>query len=172
MDVTMLPLVWPGTAVQEALDRLNHAGRAGVVVQNFNDSYRLFYTGDLLRAREQMIATVGQVPGGEPVLLLDGGKAQQFGVDLVRPSRSADAYEKLLASQGVDYALAGESFDTAMVVTLHEEQTATLNATGGYKCTGTPTHYFPAPRVNAGDHCPMYPECSMRDGSRPIVRPA
>jgi hypothetical protein len=172
MDVTMLPMVWPGTAVREALDRLDEARRAGVVVQNFDDSYVLFYTGQLLRARDQMVATVGQVPGGHPVLLLDVGKAQQFSIDLVRPNRTADAYEKLLEANGVDYALAGESSDMAMVVTKHEGQTLALNSTGGYKCTGTPTHYFPEPRVDAGDPCPMYPECSTPDRSRPIVRPA
>jgi hypothetical protein len=141
-------------------------------MQNADDSYRLFYIGELLRARDLTVATMGQVAGGQPVLLLDVQKALQFGADLVRPNRTGNAYEDLLQAHGVDYALAGESFDTAMIVTLHEGQTALLNTSGGYKCTGAPKHYYPRPRVNAGDPCPGYPECSMPDGSQPTIVPA
>src|SRR6266545_5886271 len=105
MDVTMLPMVWPGTSVGEALDLLNQRGRAGVVMQNVDDTYRLLHAGDLLRARAKQVGTIGQINAGRPVLLLDDTKAKQFNLDLVRPVRTADAYEKMLAAHDMDYAL-------------------------------------------------------------------
>ena len=43
-----------------------------------------------------------------------------------------------------------------MIVTLHEEQTATLNTTGGYKCNGTPIPSFEGEplRVTVDDEDP------------------
>lgn len=171
MDVVMLPLVSPQTPVPSALDLLRRRERSGLVVESDNE-YTLLYAGDLLRARARQIATVGEVPKARPVPLLDADQARKFDLDLVRPRRTWQSYERVLDSLGALYGLVGDSQDMAMIVTRHEGLTYMLKTTGGYECSGKPTHYFPEPRVSNGDDCPLYPECSAPGGGVPKIRPA
>jgi hypothetical protein len=170
MDIVMLPRVLPTDEVGWAIRQLRERKRAGVVRHNTDDTYTLFYLSDLGRARTQKLSTMEQVPNGSPVVLLNSPYAAKYALDLVRPTRTAQAYEGMLADLGLSYAVAGETADTVMVVTEHESQTAALS-TGGYECTGTPTHYFPQPMVSVGDACPLSPECDGPDGAQPTIRP-
>jgi hypothetical protein len=169
MDVVMVPLVWPGTPVGEALELLKRRERSGLVVQNPDESYHLLYAGDLLRARAAGVSTVGEVERRHRVLTLNAEWASTYALDLVTPRRTGQNYERFLATEGAEYALAGDSYDTVMIVTHHEGQTEALTMTGGYRCTGTPTHYFPEPRVSSGEQCPLYPECSQKSGVPHVV---
>jgi hypothetical protein len=172
MDVVMIPLVWPGEGVESALDVLRRRERAGLVVNNDPvHGYRLLHAGDMLRARQAGVPVVGEVTGGYPVLVVEPTLAESFHLDLVRPTLTWSQYEEVLDKHGTQFALVGESDDTAMVVTRHEEQTETLRGTGGYQCNGVSPHYFPEPRVSLGDRCPEYPLCSSPDGE-PVIRQA
>lgn len=172
MDVVFLPLVWPATSVKDALDLLREYKRAGLVCQMQNDLYQLMYAGDLLRARAHAATTIADVHQRRPVLLVDEVRARPFGVDIVRPRRTSLQFEKLFDFSNVQYGLVGEASDMCLIVTRHEGQTEALRLTGGYECNGTPTHYFPEPRVTVGQVCPEFPLCSRPDGSTPTIRPA
>jgi hypothetical protein len=168
MDSVMIPLVWPTSEVEWALEQLRKRQRAGLVRHNTDDTYTLFFLSDLAHARADGQRRMEQVRGGHPVLLLDASNSATL--DLVRPSRTRLQWEQILANSGLRYALAGESPDMVMIVTGHETDSKDLS-TGGYQCTGTPTHYFPEPRVSDGDLCPMIPECSGPGGTRPTIKP-
>lgn len=168
MDTVMLPLVWPVSEVEWALEQLRKRQRGGLVRHNIDDTYTLFSLGDLARARAHDRRMMEQVQGGHPVHLLDAADAATL--DLVRPLKTGRGWEQILDKFGLMYALAGESQDTVMIVTRHETETAKLSS-GGYKCTGTPTHYFPDPRVSPGDLCPMIPECSGPGGMQSTIQP-
>lgn len=173
MGIVMLPLVFPGTPVQVAIDYLRARGCGGVVLSKPDGTCALLYAGDLLRARSKGITVVEQVTGARPVIVLDNQKGVQLQVDLVRPFRTQQSYEAMFSDRGVDYALVGESSDTVMLVTAHEFQEGALRS-GGFECTGVapgPTHYFPEPRVYIGDQCPQHPECSGPGGGVSTVRP-
>jgi hypothetical protein len=172
MDVVILPLISPDTSVMTALGLLRDRQRSGLVVEQLSEEYTLLYSGDMLRARAAKISWIGQVPGGRPMLRLRIEHARKYELDLVRPLKTWQSYERMLASNGVNYALSGSSRDTAVVVTLHEGLAEMLMMTGGYECSGTPTHYFPEPRVRVGERCPLYPECSAPGGGVPKIRPA
>jgi hypothetical protein len=167
----MIPLVWPQEQVSSALDLLHHRERSGLVVHSSADTYQLLHAGDLLRARDVDISVVGSVTGGYEVFVVEPPIAQSFGVDLVRPGRTPGQYEDMLDKHTTQYALVGETYDTAMIVTRHESQAEALKISGGYECSGSPTHYFPQPRVSLGDRCPEYPLCSSPDGVVPTIRP-
>lgn len=172
MDVVVLPLVWSHTTVSEALDLLQQHKRSGVVCHGTDDRYQLIYAGDLLRARARAASTIALVGERHPVLLVDEQRARPFGVDAIRPRRTPLQYEHLFDASKVQYGLVGEAADVVLIVTRHEGQTQTLTSTGGYECNGSPTHYFPEPRVTVGQVCPQYPLCSTVDGSKPTIRPA
>ena len=171
MDTVMLPRVGAASEVEWALEQLRIRHRAGLVRRNMDDTYTLFFLSDLARARADRRSMMEQVQRGYPVLLLDElDVATATTLDLVRPIRTGHEWEKVLARSGLSYALVGESEDMVMIVTEHEWQTEMLS-TGGYECTGTPTHYFPEPRVKVGDLCPRIPECSGPWGSHPTIKP-
>lgn len=171
VDVVTLPLVPPETQIGAALRILREQRRSGLVTRDRDGSnYRLLYAGDLLRARAAHTPTVGDVPDARPVLVLNARLAQSFALDLVRPMATGLSYERMLGERGFTYALAGESDDAVMIVTLREDLAYALRGTGGYECDGQPTHYFPQPRVNLRDPCPRYPECSRPDGAMPTIR--
>lgn len=173
MDVVMLPLVAEGTGLDSALSLLRRSERAGLVVHPpFSDSYGLLYAGDLLRGKAEHVGTLGSVTGTRPVLVLDAALSESYGLDLVRPDTTRISYETMLIARGFEYALAGEAGDTAMIVTLHEEQGETLRSTGGYQCGGHPRHYFPEPRVRLGQMCPYAPHDAGPGGLAPVIETA
>jgi hypothetical protein len=172
MDVVMIPLVRPQEQVSSALDLLYRRERSGLLVQSPSDTYRLFHAGDLLRGRAADISVVERVTGGYEVLVVELSVAQSFGVDLIRPFRTPRQCEGMLDRYRARYALVGEAYDTAMIMTRHEGQAAALTMTGGYECSGLPTHRFPEPRVSVGDRCPENPHSSGPDGGVPTIRPA
>jgi hypothetical protein len=138
------------------------------VVRHYFDGperYRLLYVGDLMIARRDDVPTVGQVPGGHTIQVVDDAIARSFGLDLVRPHRTWQQYEIMLDRHGVEYALVGETSDAAMVVTKHEGQTDVLSSGARYRCNGPNWHGFPEPRVSIGDPCPRQPECGRPDST-------
>ena len=171
MDTVMLPKVHRSTSLFAALERMRVAQRSGLLVEIDFEKIRLLYLGQLLKAIEGQVETVGEIREAHRVVVLDMGRSQQSGLDLVRPYRTEAAFENFLVGEQADYALAGDSSDMAMVVTKSETQRAALTMTGGYRCTGKPRHYFPEPSVSAGQDCPRYPECSA-SGTRPTIVPA
>ena len=171
MDVVTLPLIGHAASVVEAIEQMRKQQRAGVVVHREDDTHALLYAGDLFQARDSEIRSVGEVPDAEPVMLLDLKRARKFGVDIVRPHRTAADYTEMLRAEGVDYSIVGASYDTAMVVTRSEEMTSMLSTTGVYRCTGVSRHYFPKPRVSPGQKC-LRPHCLASNGDRSIIEPA
>lgn len=168
MDAIIVPLVTQQAEVEPSMQLLQRRERSGLVVHHdleSPDRYRLLYAGDLMTARRDGVPTVGQVPGGHPVQVVDAVLAGSFGLDLVRPHRTWQQYELMLARHGVDYALVGEVGDAAMVVTMHEGQTQTLSTSAFYRCDGPNWHGFPEPRVSIGDPCPRRPECGRPDST-------
>jgi hypothetical protein len=173
MDVVTLPLVRSETEVGVALGLLRRRERAGlVVVGSLSPDHRgLLYAGDLLRAQAEQVERVGSV-ATRPVLVIDAALSESYRLDLVHPIQTGDLYETMLLQRGFDYALVGEADDTATIVTLHEEQTRTLRGTGGYRCGGQPTHYFPEPRVRLGQICPFSPHNAGPGSPPPIIETA
>jgi hypothetical protein len=168
MDVVVVPLVLQEAEVGPLLDLLRRRERSGLVVNHYLDGpdrYRLLYGGALLEARRDEVPTVGQVPGGHTVQVVDDAIARSFGLDLVRPNRTWQQYETMLDRHGVEYALVGVTSDAAMVVTMHEEQTDLLSTTATYRCNGPKWHGFPEPRVSIGDPCPKRPRCGRPDST-------
>ena len=168
MDVVVVPLVWQEAEVGPLMELLGRRGRSGLVVHHYlpdgSERYRLVYAGSLMEARRAEVPTVGEVPGGHDVLVVDGGIARSFDLDLVRPGLTWERYENLLDRHGVQYALVGETSDDVMVVTRHEDLTTTLRA-AFYQCDGPNWHGFPEPRVSIGDPCPRRPECGRPDST-------
>jgi hypothetical protein len=168
MDVVVLPLVWQQFEVGPLLELLRRRDRSGLVVHHQLDGperYRLLYAGALMEARRDQVPTVGQVPGGHAVQVVDDDIARSFGLDLVRPHRTWQQYEAMLDRHSVTYALVGETADAAMVVTRHERETELLSSGARYRCNGPNWHGFPEPRVSIGDACPRQPECGRPDST-------
>jgi hypothetical protein len=168
MDVVVVPLVRQEAEVGPLMELLDRRERSGLVVHHTMDGperYRLLYVGSLMEARRAEVPTVGQVPGGHAVQLVDDKLGRDFGLDLVRPGYTWAQYETMLDRHGVQYALVGETSDAAMVVTRHEEQTETLSAAAFYQCDGPNWHGFPEPRVSIGQPCPRRPECGRPDST-------
>jgi len=172
MDVVILPLVWQTTPVGDALEMLKDSKRAGVVRENPDGTYRLLFAGDLLRARAAGKTLVEHVQGGRDVLLTDASMAASANVDLVRPHRTWQPWEQLLDARAVEYGLIGANSEHVMLVTRHEGLKDMLSATGGFECTGTPTHFFPEPEVKVNTNCPLFPACQRADGTTPQIQPA
>lgn len=171
MDVVMLPLVPENASVAEALAHMRRHQRGGVIVQRANDRHELLYAGDLLHAKASRVKSVREVPNAKPVVLLNPLSAKKFRVDIVRPHRTAGRYETMLGKLEVDYSMVGGSNDTAMIVTISELMTRML-LTGGFRCNGTPRHFFPEPPVRPGQTCPKYPLCHVSGGGKPKIEPA
>jgi hypothetical protein len=202
MNAVSVPLYQASSAVSLAdiLNDLRRLGRSGIVIEE-GDEYRLVFAGELLSARAQgakslqdflaiaqprgaaaiaqprgaYTSTALAVSGGveyETMLLLGDSHAQRFRIDLVRPLRSWQEYETLFLTESSSFALAGATLDSALVVTAHEGGGEALTLTGGYQCDGTPTHYFPRPRVSAGQTCPKFHPQPRPDGTPPQVHPA
>ena len=169
MDSVALPM-YPAagaTTIDKAVEDLDRQHRSGVVVEN-GDDYRLIYISDLLQAKAAGMIHVQQISAGDKVLLLTNVDAQNFGVDLVRPSKTIDQYMALFTAYKLEFALAGATPQTAMVVTSSELSVQDL--TGGYVCDGVARHRFPKPRVSPNDPCPWV-GCRRADGSPSTVSP-
>jgi hypothetical protein len=168
MDVVVVPLVWQEAEVGPLMELLDRRERSGLVVHHYfpdgSERYRLVYAGSLMEARRAQVPTVGEVPGGHDVQVVDDGLARSWGLDLVRPGLTWERYETMLDHHGVQYALVGETSDDVMVVTRHEDLTETLRA-AFYQCNGPNWHGFPEPRVSIGDPCPRRPECGRPDST-------
>jgi hypothetical protein len=166
MDTIDLPLYRSdfNKSLAEVLSHLKERQRGGLVLKT-EDQYQLFYLGDLLECQATGATQLSAVQGGKPIQLLHNNDALTYQVDLIRPQQSAVGYTQLLKAYGRDYALAGETDDVALLITRSEQFGYALRVTGGYQCNGTPTHFFPYPRVVAGQTCPKYPECQLPDNS-------
>lgn len=171
MDVVTLPLVDHSVPVTDAIREMQKQQRSGVVVRRAADVHALLYAGSLFEARDLRIPSVGDVSGGERVVLVDFTRAKKFGVDTVDPYRTADDYASMLRLEEVDYSIVGVSSRTVTVVTRSEDMTALLSTTAVYRCTGRTRHYFPKPRVVPGEHC-IRPNCLAPDGRRSVITPA
>jgi hypothetical protein len=176
MDTIAIPLIQASSAISiaEALEELKRWRRAGLVVED-EDNYRMLYIRHLLEARRDGINRLASIKGGYPVHLLEPVDMSSFGLDLVRPLKTVMPYQALFSSfrlQDKDYALAGGTRDTAIIVTRRETETYTLGLSGGFQCNGVPiNHFFPDPQVYNGQPCPKYPECSLPGGGWPVVSP-
>ena len=173
MGIVILPRVSPETTVKHALTLLRTHKRGGVIVVKSDEEYRLLYASDLFRAKEQGIETVGRIRRNRPVLIVDNRQALNRKLDLVRPWKTEKSFDKFFINNKANFALALEfgGDDLVAVVTRHETQEAVLSTTGGYRCSGTPTHRFPDPLVDLREECPRFPECSLPSGRVPTIRP-
>jgi hypothetical protein len=170
----MIPFLSESLTVSKALDALKQRGRSGMVVESPAHGYRVLFTGDLLQARASRISRVAaiELPADRTCVLLDMPQARRYGVDLVRPWKTSGKFSKLLTQLNTEFALAGVTSDTVMIVSARETWVEAMNMTSGYECTGTPTHYFPEPRVRPNQRCPRYPLCSLPGGGVPTIRPS
>jgi hypothetical protein len=168
MDVVAVPLVWHEAEVGPSLELLRRRERAGLVVHHQSggpDRYSLLYVGALIEARRDGVRTVGQVPGGHTVQVVDKAIAQSFGLDLARPHGTWQQYETMLDRHSVEYALVETTRNACTVVTRHEELAYLLSTTATYWCNGPNWHTFPEPRVSIGDPCPKRPFCGRDDST-------
>lgn len=178
MDIVNLPLIESNTDVSSAINRLRVEARSGLVVHEADDSHHLLYAGDLLRARVKGIHAVGQIVGTRPVVLIDRNWANKHDLDLDLDVDRFDLaqfsmFQSLHGMAKVNYALAARSREDLTIVTMGEWQLPMLTMTGGYRCNGTPTHYFPEPRVVIGAPCPLYPGCQIPGtNQRPVIQQA
>ena len=173
MDVITIPFVPMSISVSKALEVLKQHGRSGLVAESPDSGFRVLYTGDLLQARASRITRLAGIdlPDTRRCELLDMPRARRYGVDVIRPTATIDEFSKLFTVLDAEFALTGVTRDTVMIVTLRESQVEAMRMTGGYECTGTPTHYFPEPRVRPNQKCPKYPLCSESGGGVPTIRP-
>jgi hypothetical protein len=170
MKSVTLPFFAATVSIGDALEQLRTDKRSGLIIAGDRGN-TLLHTGDLLYARAKGIATVGKVGTGRPVILLQDRHIAQFGLNSKLPESTGKEFEQYLQNFSHRYALVSTSGDSATVVTASELDFLALTLTGGYECDGTPTHYFPLPRVTAGQTCPRWPICSRPDGKKPQVRP-
>lgn len=171
MDSVEIPLCSAGETIDGALGELRAKNRSGVVVQSAG-GYRLLHAGDLLYARDKGLATLGDVDDGQPVILLQEEHVKEFRLNTTNPKSTWHEYEAFLRDVAHRYTLLSTTGNTAMIVTASELDTLALTLTGGYQCDGTPTHYFPQPRVSDGEDCPKWPECTGPGGGKSKVHPA
>ena len=171
MDVIALPLLSRSALVKDALDILKTNPRGGVILEGDKNKYSLLWTGQLLEARNRGVKKLSQLEEVEDVYLTSDKDARLHKIDLIRPLRTAMQYSKFFDSIGYDYTLFGAGRDLAMIVTKSENFAWTLASTGGYQCNGPTVHYFPKPRVNAGDICPLCPD-PLPGGGRATVLPS
>src|SRR6266511_1182960 len=154
MDAISLPLLSNQDTVHLALACLKSRERAGVVVDD-GSQFHLLHAGDLLAAREACKKFLSEVGGSELVYVVGPADATAHGLDLVRPLLTQAEYQNMFTRIACQLALVGADHDTAMIVTRSEDYERTLRGTGGYECNGMPKHFFPRPRVKAGDRCPL-----------------
>jgi hypothetical protein len=169
MDSVELPFLNRETTVEEALERLKAKQRSGVVIEVPHTPV-LIHTGDLLYARENHVKTLGNIGVGERIIVLRDPQITHFKLDSAHPERTGRRFEAFLKNVGHRYALVGNFGDSVKIVTMSELDALTLMDTGGYQCDGSPTHYFPLPRVVAGQDCPMWPAC-YRPDRKPKIQP-
>ena len=165
MDSIDVPLCAAGQTIDGALDELRAKNRSGVVVESAG-GYRLLHAGNLLHARDRGLGTLGDVDGGQPVILLQAQHVREFRLDTTSPKNTWQEYQTFLRGASHRYTLLSATGSTAMLVTALEKDVLALTLTGGYQCDGTPTHYFPEPRVNDGEDCPKWPECAGPGGRK------
>ena len=170
MDLVTVPLLSPNDEISSALDLLKRVRRSGLVRQDATDVYTLLYIGRLRRAQAKGLARLEDCEGGHRIVVLDLPLAGTFGLDLVRPLRTAVEYEQMLDARAAEYALVAENVRDVMLVTRYERLTVMLSATGGYECTGNPTHFYPDPDVQLGDKCPERAECWVDGAPEPIIQ--
>ncbi len=170
MEPIKLPFFSSITRIDDALDQMRAKRRSGLVVEGLS-APKLLYAGDLLYARKEGAVTLGDIQRGEPLILLLNKRIVEFPVGSVEPKGKKKQYERHLKSPEQRYALVGTSGESAMVVAASESYALAVTLTGGYECDGNPTHYFPLPRVIAGQTCPLWPACSRPDGTKSKVRP-
>jgi hypothetical protein len=171
MDSVDIPFFSGGESIATALKQMRAKNRSGVVVEG-EGGYQLLHAGDLLYARDKGLAALGEVGGGHPVILLQKEHVKEFELNSVNPKSTWEEYETLLQNVGHRYTLLSATGNTATLVTASELDALSLTLTGGYQCDGTPTHYFPQPRVSDGEDCPKWPECNCPGGRKPKVHPA
>ena len=169
MDVIALPMVSRSASVNDALDILKTNPRGGVILEGDKDKYSLLWTGRLLEARNRGITKLSKLDEVEDVYLASDKDATLHKIDLIRPFRTTSRYAKFFDAIGCDYTLFGAGRDLAMIITRSESFAWTLNSTGGYQCDGPRVHYFPQPRVNAGEICPRCPNPLPKGGRATII---
>jgi len=153
-----LPFLNSPLSPNAALDLLRTTGRGALILKDQED-YKLLDAASLGKAQASGVVGINQIEG-RPVLLLDNSYAASFGVDLVRPRETVTKYTDMFKAVQKDFAIAGLTHDVAFVVTSSEEYTIDLG-TGGYRCNGSPRHYFPWPKVAIGNDCPDSPDCDV-----------
>jgi CBS domain-containing protein len=171
MDSVGVPLCPEDESVDDALGELRAKNRSGIVVQSAG-GYRLLHVGNLLYARARGLGTLADIDGGQPVILLQAHHIKEFQLDIINPGNTWQQYETFLRGVAHRYTLLNTTGNTAMLVTASEKDALTLTLTGGYQCDGTPTHYFPEPRVIDGEDCPKWPECMGPGGRKSKIHPA
>lgn len=174
MDVISLPLLSNQDSLHLALARLKSYERAGVVVREDSDHFRLLHAGKLLTARADGYQLLSQVAGGEEVYVMTSVDVSNYSVDLVQPLATPGQYQSMFNAPAFafDFALVGVDQDIAMIVTRSETKKEALQGSGGYECNGTPKHFFPEPRVTARQNCPLCIPGSLPGGGTPIISPA
>jgi hypothetical protein len=170
MDIVNLPLLSLTTTIPEALNVLKLSQRSGLVVRDAQ-AVRLLHTGDLLYARAAGTHTLGDIHDLRIAIQPTSQHIERFKLDLGKPTNTGSQYEAFLSANHYRYAFLDSDQGHARIVTLSELDALGLTLTGGYQCDGSPTHYFPLPRVIVGQDCPLWPRCSRMDGSRPQVEP-
>jgi hypothetical protein len=172
MQAISLPLLSNQDSLHLALARLKSHERAGVVVHDGYQQFRLLHAGELLAAREAGKQFLSEVAGGESVYVIEPLEATNYKLDLVQPMRTPASYQNMLTASASEFALVGADYDTAMIVTRSEEYERALRSTGGYECNGPTKHFFPRPRVKAGDDCPLCVPGSLPGGGTPVISPS
>jgi hypothetical protein len=176
MDVVHLPvyLETDRTPIAAALATLKQVSCGALLIRG--ETLRLIFAGDLLRARALGIINVQSVQESKPVGALGAEEVVEHQIDFRKPFDFRRQIETVLASRNLDYALpppaSADDPATVMILTRSETLALSLRMDGGYECDGRPRHYFPEPRVTAGEPCPEYPICSRTDGRIPTVHPA
>jgi hypothetical protein len=170
MDIVSLPLLSLKTTIPEALDAVKRSQRSGLVVRDAQ-AVRLLHTGDLLYARAAGTKTLGDIHDLRIAIQATPLHVERFKLDLDEPTNTRPEFEAFLSTNHYRYAFLDSNQGHARIVTLSELDALALTLTGGYQCDGSPTHYFPLPRVIVGQDCPLWPRCSRTDGSRPKVEP-
>lgn len=161
MDVIGLPTVYSRTSAASALDAMKRAGRRAVALRAGND-IRVVLEDDLERlSAEVELAKLGD-RSGYSATVLTAEVVREYGLDCVDPWQTSRAYETMLDALRVDFAVFGVSPETALLVT-RSESLARKISTGGYHCTGNPSHYFAGPTVSPGKPCPLGPGTIVPD---------
>jgi hypothetical protein len=152
MDAVWLPVVWRGESLENALAAMEGMNRSGVLVEG-DDSYDVVVKESVEYALKSGATMLAQVGRRDPVYVPEANAAPL--VDLIRPLRTAGAYETLLAGVGRSYALVAHAYDVGLVVTRHEGVRKAVSQSNTYYCQGGPTtHYFPRPEVRVNEECP------------------